>query len=226
MRFRHLTAAIVAAILAFTSNAALVALNRAISFDENYSSTLGTFVAVAANAEATNAPLVPTTASFATLVTREATNTTLFPTTASFPTLAAREESLETAQPTITITSIETSASMVNLDAWLSEEDGTQAESFISSSTTAIAAAPHFPNFPTRFAHSPVVPGKGFHPIDTIVRATSTPTSTAVVTNLEKQIKVTYLDFLASNPEFVVPIPLFMPPLVTASSSTPPPTVI
>jgi hypothetical protein len=71
MQFRHLTAAIVAAILEFTSNAAPVAPTKAIPFDENYSSTLGTFVAVAANAEATNAPLVPTTASFATLVTKK-----------------------------------------------------------------------------------------------------------------------------------------------------------
>jgi hypothetical protein len=167
MQFRHLTAAIVAAILEFTSNAAPVAPTKAIPFDENYSSTLGTFVAVAANAEATNAPLVPTTASFATLVTRE--------------------ESLEAAQPTITITSKETSASLANLDAWLSEEDGTQAESFISSSTTTIAAAPDFPDFPTRFGHGPVVPGKGFHPTDTIVGATSMPTSTEVANDFKKK---------------------------------------
>jgi len=110
---------------------------------------------------------------------------------------------------------------MVNLDAWLSEEDRTQAESFISSSTATITAAPHFPNFPTRFCHGPVVPGKGFHPTDTIVGATSTPTSTEIANDFKQQIKATYLDFLASNPEFVVPIPPFMPPLVAVPSTTP-----
>jgi hypothetical protein len=114
---------------------------------------------------------------------------------------------------------------MVNLDAWLSEEDLSHGEFLASSPTTTTAAPPHFPSFPTRFGHGPVIPGKGFHPTDTIIGATSTPTSTAVATEFENQIEATYLDFLASNPEFIVPIPLFMPPMITVPSTTPTPTV-
>jgi hypothetical protein len=107
---------------------------------------------------------------------------------------------------------------MVNLDAWLSEEDASHVEFFAFSPTTTTAAPPHFPSFSRRFGHGPVVPGKGFHPTDTIVGATSSPTSSEVASDFEKQIKATYLDFLASNPEFVVPIPQFIPPLVTVPS--------